>query len=225
MQGRNRFIRSEADQIRGLLRDKARASRSEQKSIRGKMRRMAFYITDFDTSQDGFSVADFEDLIRRSLITIVEDGSTESHKPLFPNSNPATEKDEAYVIDLCDDILGVKAKRQHRFEFLTGDAGTKLPVDAYYESLKLVVEYRERQHTEEVSFFDKPDRMTVSGVHRGEQRKLYDERRREMLPQHGIYLIEFSYSDFAHNSNKRLIRNQVEDTKVIRSRLAKYIKN
>ncbi len=123
---------------------------------------------------------------------------------------------------MCDEVLGLRSKRQHRFELLIGDAVIGLPVDAYYESLSLVVEYRERQHTGEVRFFDKPDKITVSGVHRGEQRRLYDQRRREVLPEHGIDLVEFSYSDFVHSSNKRLIRNREEDLKVACSRLAKY---
>ncbi len=88
--------------------------------------------------------------------------------------------DELYVIDLCDEILEEKGKRQHRFDFLRGDPGkhgrsTRLPVDAFYESQKLVVEYMERQHAESVPFFDR--RLTVSGISRGEQRKRYDERR------------------------------------------------
>lgn len=29
-------------------------------------------------------------------------------------------KDEIYVIDLCDEILGTKALRQHCFDFLRG---------------------------------------------------------------------------------------------------------
>jgi hypothetical protein len=130
--------------------------------------------------------------------------------------------DEAYVIDLCDDVLGKKASRQHTFDFLRGDPGRngqqgkKLPVDAYYSELKLVVEYRERQHTEEVKHFDKPDKMTVSGVHRGEQRKIYDQRRRELLPQHNIRLVEISYSDFQYNGQKKIIRNKDNDTKVVK---------
>ena len=91
--------------------------------------------------------------------------------------------DESYVIDLCDEVLNEKALRQHRFDFLKGDAGTKLPVDAYYKSKNLVVEYNERQHTESVALFDK--KKTISGVSRGEQRKIYDKRRTEVLPQHG----------------------------------------
>lgn len=56
--------------------------------------------------------------------------------------------DEAYIIDLCDRVLGLTALRQHRFDFLRGDRdrrGTcrKLPVDAFYPSLPLVIECRE----------------------------------------------------------------------------------
>ncbi len=50
--------------------------------------------------------------------------------------------------------------------------------------------------------------MTISGVHRGEQRKIYDERRRDILPKNGITLIEFSYSDFNHDRQKLIIRDQ-----------------
>jgi len=77
--------------------------------------------------------------------------------------------------------------RQQRFPRLLGDPGVNgasvaLPVDGYWHDLRLIVEYRERQHDKATPFFDKPDRLTVSGVHRGEQRRLYDERRgREIL--------------------------------------------
>jgi hypothetical protein len=33
----------------------------------------------------------------------------------------AKRKDEHYVLELCDKILGMKSLRQHRFDFLTGD--------------------------------------------------------------------------------------------------------
>jgi hypothetical protein len=144
-----------------------------------------------------------------------------THEPLN-NIKRHTKKsglsDESYVIDLCDEILGLVASRQHRFDFLRGDANTKLPVDAYYSELNIVVEYREKQHTEEVKFFDKKN--TVSGVGRGEQRRIYDQRRRDVLPAHGITLIEINYSDFNHSSSKRLLRNRLNDIEVIRDRLA-----
>ena len=134
------------------------------------------------------------------------------------------DKDEHYVIDLCDIVLGFTSSRQHRFDFLLGDKGKngkarRLPVDSYYDILKLVVEYREKQHTESVAFFDKPNKMTVSGVHRGEQRKIYDERRRVVLPQHGIRLIELSYLDFKHDRQKRIIRDKKYDLQVVKQKL------
>lgn len=133
-------------------------------------------------------------------------------------------KDEHYVLNLCDKVLGLTCSRQHRFDFLLGDTNskgtaTKLPVDGYYEQIKLAIEYRERQHTEAVNFFDKPDRMTISGVHRGEQRKVYDERRRDILPKNGITLIEFSYSDFNHDRQKRIVRDQKQDIEVVKEKL------
>ena len=129
------------------------------------------------------------------------------------------DSDEYYVIDLCDEVLGRKASRQHRFDFLTGDTGKRLPVDAYYEDLHLVVEYYERQHSEPIPYWDK--KMTVSGVTRQEQRKIYDERRKTELPKHGINLVIISYSDFG--SSKKLKRNKEADIKVVKQILQNYI--
>ena len=127
--------------------------------------------------------------------------------------------DESYVIDLCDEVLNTKAYRQHHFEFLKGDSGKKLPVDAFYPSMNLVIEFKEKQHTEEVNFFDK--RQTVSGVNRGQQRFIYDQRRRDVLPENGIMLIEFDYSEFEHTSKKKLVRNKIADINVIKSKLGR----
>jgi hypothetical protein len=137
-------------------------------------------------------------------------------------------KDEHYVLDICDKILKQPSSRQHKFDFLLGDTNAngiaaKLPVDAYYEKLKLVIEYREKQHTESVTFFDKPNRMTISGVHRGEQRKIYDERRKKLLPANGLTLVEVSYMDFNHDRQKRIVRNEMQDTEIIRKLLKKFI--
>lgn len=134
------------------------------------------------------------------------------------------DRDEHYVLDICDRALGIAAARQHRFPFLVGDPGRngvcrRLPVDAYYEPLQLVVEYRERQHSEPVGFWD--GKPTLSGT-RGEQRRRYDERRRVVLPLHGIRLVELDYSMFAHDGQKRLRRDRVADEAVIRSKLAKF---
>lgn len=122
-----------------------------------------------------------------------------------------SDSDESYVLDLCDEVLNCKGKRQATFDFLRGDPyssnpeGRKLPVDAYYRELHLVVEYHERQHSEPVAHFDKPGTLTISGVDRGTQRALYDARRRTVLPRHGIVVVTIGYQDFQTKGN-RLVR-------------------
>lgn len=130
-------------------------------------------------------------------------------------------RDEDYIIDLCDHLLGHTASRQHRFGFLLGDSGCKLPVDAYYQELKLVVEYHERQHTESVPLWDK--KPTASGITRGEQRTRYVQRRREVLPAYGIDLVELCYLDFKCDRKKRLLRQTSADESVIREKLARWL--
>lgn len=135
--------------------------------------------------------------------------------------------DEHYVIGLCSEILNQEkeVKTQHGFDFLRGDVlkngvlvenvGRKLPVDAYYEKFNLVVEYWERQHMEQVSFFDK--KKTCDGRTRAEQRAVYDQRRKELLPKNGIKLVIIKYSDFGEC--KRLCRNHERDIAVVRQKL------
>ena len=136
-------------------------------------------------------------------------------------------RDEEYVIDLCDEVLGLKSERQHHFNFLRGDTcrdgsiGHRLPVDAYYKNLKLVIEYHERQHTEAVPFMDKL--YTVSGVSREQQRKIYDERRRKILPVNGIKLEVINVGELSCKPNKRLRRDREHDLEVIRQKLAQYL--
>ena len=129
--------------------------------------------------------------------------------------------DEDYILDLCDELLGCRAERQRRFSFLLGDSGRCLPVDAFYPSLGLVIEYRERQHFETVSLFDR--RPTVSGMSRGEQRARYDQLRRDVLREQGIHLIELNVTEFPHNGRKRLRRARTEDVNVLRQRLAAFM--
>ena len=124
------------------------------------------------------------------------------------------DSDEAYVVDLCDEVLGERSRRQHRFAWLVGDAGRdgrcrQLPVDAYYAGLGLVIEYRERQHDEPVAFFDR--RETISGVGRGEQRRIYDQRREEEIPRHGLRLVIVRPRDLDCDGRQRLRRSRAAD--------------
>ncbi|HYN73313.1 MAG TPA: hypothetical protein VES60_12500 [Nakamurella sp.] len=124
--------------------------------------------------------------------------------------------DEHYVIDLCDGILGEKALRQYdKFDWLRGDTGRGLQVDAYWPEHGIVLEYRERQHYEAVTFFDKPDKLTASGIPRSEQRALYDRRRDELIPANGLILVVIRSSGLVSNKAGRLLRDILRDTLVI----------
>jgi hypothetical protein len=136
-------------------------------------------------------------------------------------SSGRASSDEGYVIDLCDEVLGERALRQHRFDWLLGDPGAvgtraALPVDACYPDHRLVAEYRERQHDEPVAHFDKPDVLTVSGVHRGKQRRIYDRRRDELIPSHGLRLVVIRPGDLASDKRGRLTRDRTGDLAMLR---------
>lgn len=236
-----RFTQSQFDEIRLLLKRRVTESRDEQKKTRGKIRKLGFMISDYF---NGFNENDFKKLLDKGEIVIIDKSTfTASQTNIKSNTNPqniavikktqtteSDSKDEHYVLDLCDKVLGHISYRQHKFDFLLGDpnkkgVAAKLPVDSYYQDLNLVIEYRERQHTEAVNFFDKPNKMTVSGVHRGEQRKIYDERRQKVLPKHNIDLVEISYTDFNYDRQKRIIRNPAKDIEIVKARLQQYLQN
>jgi hypothetical protein len=135
------------------------------------------------------------------------------------------DNDAFYLLNLCDEILRIKASREHRFDWLRGDLSPRtgrtmtLPVDGYWEPLKLVVEVMESQHYVPTPHFDKPEKITVSGVHRGLQRRLYDERKAELIPLHGLTFIALPITSFEVRGKK--IKRQPElDTKVVREVLS-----
>ena len=137
-----------------------------------------------------------------------------------------SETDEFYVIDLCDERFGASASRQHRFDWLPGDWSerkqpfSQLPIDAYWPSLPLVVEYAGRQHSESVKVFDQRD--TVSGVPRGQQRRIYDQRRVDLVPVNDLTLIVVQAVAFSLKRMK-IVRDPERDIEVLRNRLADFI--
>lgn len=140
-----------------------------------------------------------------------------------------TQSDEAWVLDLCDAILGEKSLRQHRFDWLRGDPSlktgrrAKLPVDAYWPNARIVVEYHERQHYEPVAHFDKPDRLTATGVPRREQRARYDRIRDELIPRHDLGLVVVKFSDLGVDSRGRLRRDFTSDLAALTDLLAEAL--
>jgi hypothetical protein len=63
MSGRNEFTEEEIDEIRGALCELRRVDSGRQKTIRDRLRRIGFYITDYSHEADGFTVSDFEEML------------------------------------------------------------------------------------------------------------------------------------------------------------------
>jgi len=104
-----------------------------------------------------------------------------------------------YVISLLAEILHEEPERERRFDWALGDPSpttgrrAKLPFDAVWASRRLIVEVDEDQHHRPVRFWDKPDTLTVSGVHRGAQRRIYDKRKRAAARRHGYVVLEIPW--------------------------------
>lgn len=104
-------------------------------------------------------------------------------------------KTARYVLKLVDAILGSDGDREKCFEWAQGDPSPltkrtkRLPFDSVWEARKLIVEIDEDQHEQATPFFDKPHKITVSGVHRGEQRAIYDRRKRAAAVKNGYLVI------------------------------------
>ena len=158
--------------------------------------------------------------------------SKEKTKPISKRQlgiNKRLNSDENYILNICDALLNDTAARQHRFPFLLGDfhkdkkSRTKLPVDGFYEKLNLVIEYHEKQHSEETTNSDQPAIKTVSGVTRDEQRKIYNQRRRDVLQRKNINLVEVNFYLFENDSESNIIRNKEKNTEILQELLKDYL--
>lgn len=124
--------------------------------------------------------------------------------------------DEYYLVNLCDELLKETASRKHTFDTLVGrlhkrgKGRTKLPLDAYYEGLKLAIEFFEKRETEESD-------------EREAQRKFYDQRKKDVLKRKEINLIEINYALFECNEDDRLIRDKEKDCKVLKGILKNFL--
>jgi hypothetical protein len=127
---------------------------------------------------------------------------------------------QRYVTSLLETVLG-PAEIEKRFDWARGDSrdpsrrGVPLPFDAVWEGRKLVVEIDERQHGVPVDFFDKPNVMTVSGVHRGEQRRLYDERKVRLAREHGYTVLRISARALSMDARTRARERDVDRSAIV----------
>ena len=70
MKGKNIFTTFEVDKIKKLIAEKVEATHSKQKGIKNKIREVGFYYSDFSSQKDGYTVEDFNALIRSGKIKV-----------------------------------------------------------------------------------------------------------------------------------------------------------
>ncbi|WP_298310068.1 hypothetical protein [uncultured Aquimarina sp.] len=128
--------------------------------------------------------------------------------------------DEYYLVNLCDELLRQKASRKHTFDTLVGNlhkrgkGRTKLPLDAYYEDLKLVLEFfRKNKATDELDEKEKARRAQI---------KYYKELKKKAVLTKKLRLIEINYALFENDANK-LIRNAENDRLVLKDVLKDFL--
>ncbi len=145
------------------------------------------------------------------------------------NKKVKTQSDESYVIDLCDSVLEQNAYRKKKFDFLLGDfhkdgeSRTNIPVDAYYEDIKLVILYQPKWTLDSEKQHAKEAKKTISGITRAEQRERYTNRKTLTLPKHGIDVISISYSSFSCDTESKIIREKENNLRIIKEKLQKYL--
>jgi len=128
--------------------------------------------------------------------------------------------DEFYLVNLCDDLLEQKASRKHTFNTLVGDqhkrgkGRTKLPLDAYYEDLKLVIEFSVKNDIAEE--LDEKEQARILQI------KRYKELKKKAIVKKDLRLIEINYTSFACDETNKLIRNTEQDKEVLRSLLKDF---
>jgi hypothetical protein len=92
MKGKDTFTPSEVEAIKLLIRRKLVATTNEQKGIRNKIRDIGFFWSDY-SSDKGYTVADFEGLIRSGQVRVVGAGipatmPTEQGLPVHEATRP-----------------------------------------------------------------------------------------------------------------------------------------
>jgi diadenosine tetraphosphate (Ap4A) HIT family hydrolase len=132
---------------------------------------------------------------------------------------PRTDSDEKYILDLVAEVLAEPDYRwQHRFPTLLGDPGRAgrrrpLPVDGYFPRHHLIVEYWEKQHSAPVPIMD--EGLTVSGMSRGHQRRLYDKRRQAWAEANSLRFVILDYRGFQTDPLGRLQRDPARDRLIV----------
>lgn len=69
MERRSTFTKQEIAEIKQIVREKQTAPADRQKTLRAKLRKLGFYISDY-SHEPGFVESDIDDLIRRGTIGV-----------------------------------------------------------------------------------------------------------------------------------------------------------
>jgi len=71
VKGKNQFSKSEFKQLKTLIKEKQTADKTEQKSIRNRIRKIGFYFSDFSNQKKGYDISDLEQLVNTGEIKII----------------------------------------------------------------------------------------------------------------------------------------------------------
>tara|TARA_R110002050_G_scaffold4573_2_gene22111 strand:+ start:24033 stop:24767 length:735 start_codon:yes stop_codon:yes gene_type:complete len=131
--------------------------------------------------------------------------------------------DEFYLVNLCDELLELKASRKHTFDELVGNLHkrgkrrTKLPLDAYYADLKLVVEFFMNKGV--VEELDEKEQARIIQI------KRYDQLKKKVILKKDLKLIEINYDFFECDETNKLLRNTEQDKLILSGVLKDFLKN
>lgn len=104
MKGKDTFTSAEVESIKLLIRRKLAATPSEQKGIRNQIREIGFYWSDF-SSEKGYTVADFEELIRSGQVRVTaaniptpSPAKQSEPEPIKPPQSTTANPDDVMVV-------------------------------------------------------------------------------------------------------------------------------
>ena len=105
MKGRSTFTKLEASEIRRLLTEKQTADRDTQKRVRGRLRTLGFYISDFSDDIQGFTASDFNRLVDRGTISISDEGEHPGSSMPTSNVSPSSTLHQEDVVNVGEPVL------------------------------------------------------------------------------------------------------------------------
>lgn len=80
MKGRKRFNQTEMEELKRLIKAKESATPDRQKGIRNLIRKIGFYYSDFRTQKEGYTLNNFEALIKSGEVTISHNSEDRTSK-------------------------------------------------------------------------------------------------------------------------------------------------